>query len=137
MRYLIALVFYFLLLPLQAHACRDLGDTLFFEAIPNPQPDADLIAKVSLSEINEETKTATAMVTVTVMQVLKTSDARVHQGDKIAMKYRFSSCGPDAINGTEGTIIARVGADSKGRLVLYPYIRRQRDGHITPPSMSE
>lgn len=135
MRYLITLAFCFLLLSPQAHACRDRGDTLFFEAIPNPQPDADLIAKVSLSDVSEETKSATVTVTVTVMQVLKTSDARFQQGEKIAMKYQFSSCGPNAINGSKGMIIAKTGTDSKGSLVLHPYTYRYRDGRIEPPAI--
>lgn len=101
--------------------------TLFFEAIPNPQPDADVIAIVSLSDVIWGT--ATAKIT----QVLKTSDARVHESEKFAMKYRFTSCGPNHNNGDEGTIIARVGNDSKGSLVLYPYMRRRGDGRIREP----
>jgi len=137
MRYLIALVFCFLLVTPQAHACiwYGLWNTIFFEAIPSPQADVDVIAKVSLSDVNEETRTATATVTATVMQVLKTSDARVSQGEKVAMKYEFSSCGPDHRNGEEGMIIAKTGTDSKGLLVLYPYMRRLDDGQITPPFM--
>jgi len=137
MRYLIALVFCFLLVTTQAHACLGyaLSNTLFFEEIPNPSPDVDVIAKVSLSDVNEETRTATATVTVTVMQVLKTSDSRVNQGEKVAMKYEFSSCGPDHRNGDEGMIIAKTGTDSKGLLVLYPYMRRHGDGQLTPPFM--
>jgi hypothetical protein len=137
MRYLIALAFCFLLVTPQAHACLGYGlsNTLFFEAIPSLQTDVDVIAKVSLSDVNEETRTATATVTATVMQVLKTSDTRVNQGEKVAMKYEFSSCGPDHSNGEEGMIIAKAGTDSKGLLVLYPYMRRRDDGQITPPFM--
>lgn len=105
-------------------------DTLFFKTIPNPQPNADVIAKVSLSDVNRGTATAK------LIEVLKTSDARVHQGDKIPMTYRFTSCGPNHINGDEGTIIAKIGTDSGGRLVLFPYMRRYMDGHLTLPSMS-
>ncbi|OOG35867.1 hypothetical protein [Polaromonas sp. A23] len=136
MRYLIALVFCLLLVPPQVHAClgASLSHKLFFETIPNPQPDADVIAKVSLSDVSVLDRylgTATA----TVMQVLRTSDARVQQGAKIAVKYEFTSCGPYPENGAEGTIIARAGADSKGLLELYPYMRRDADDHITPPFM--
>jgi len=139
MRYLIALAFCFLLIVPQAHACvmASLWNSLFFESIPNPPPDVDVIAKVSLSDVNEETRTATATVTITVIQVLKTSDARVTQGKEIAMKYGFSSCGPDHRKGEEGTIIAKTGTDSKGLLVLYPYMHRYGDGQITPPFMGK
>lgn len=139
MRYLIALTSCFLLITPQAHACLgySLSDTLFFEAIPSPQPDADVIAKVSLSDVDVEMRTATAMATATVLQVLKTSDARVKQGEKIVMKYEFSSCGPDHRKGEEGTIIAKTGTDSKGLLVLYPYMRRRGDDRITPPFMTK
>jgi len=133
MRYLVALAFCLLLASPQAHACREpSGETLFFEAVPDPQPDADVIAKVSLSDVRGGAATAE------VMQVLKTSDARVRQGDNIAMKFGYTSCGPHPKNGDEGTIIAKVGADSNGRPVLCPYTRRRfDDGRITLRDMSE
>jgi len=135
MRTLIALVFCFLLASPQVYACRDDGETLFFDTIPNPPPDADVIAKISLSDVKNDQGIVTA--TATVIQVLKTSDTRVHQGSKIAMKFTKTSCGPWARNGNEGTIIAKVGTDSKGRLVLCPYTRKfMRKGSATPP-MSE
>ncbi|HJV93472.1 MAG TPA: hypothetical protein VJ572_08335 [Azonexus sp.] len=138
MRYLIALVFCLMMVSAQVHACRDPNswDMVFFETIPNPQPDADMIAKVSLSDVNEEMNTATVTAIATVIQVLKTSDARVHEGDKIAMKYRFTSCGPDHKNGDQGTIIAKTGSDINGRPMLYPYMHNFR-GRITLPSLSE
>ena len=129
MRSLIALTFCCLLASPQAHACLWVGDnyTLFFETIPGLQPGVDVIAKVSLSDVKDE---ADGTATATIMQVLKTSDKRVHQGSKITMKYRSSSCGPSPRNGSGGTIIARLGADSAGRMVLYPYMQRFHDGHI-------
>lgn len=134
MRYLVALSFCFLVMSLEVRACRDpmSGTTLFFENIPTPQPDAEVIAKVSLSRVNEEMGLGTAMATV--IEVLKASDASIHQGDKIGMKYQTTSCGPDHKNGDSGTIIAKTGADTKGRLVLYPYMHNYR-GWIEPPSI--
>ncbi|MDR3159710.1 MAG: hypothetical protein LBU11_12075 [Zoogloeaceae bacterium] len=129
MRYFLALAFCFLLASPQAHACHPgLEESLFFSVIPDPQPDADVIAKVSLSNVD-----GTGMAMATVMQVLKTSDARVRQGSKITMQFiEFISCGPDAKNGEEGIIIAKVATDSKDRLVLCPYTI-QRRGRIMPP----
>jgi hypothetical protein len=136
MRPLIALALCLLLVPLQVHACLGLfgNEFIFFETIPDPQAEGDVIAKVLLSDVHEKTKTATVTATATVMQVLKTSDARVQQGAKIIVKYEFTSCGPDHRDGGEGTIIARTGTDSKGLFVLYPYsYRRYGDRRISPP----
>jgi hypothetical protein len=134
MRDFLALAFCFLLASLQAHACLHAGlfESLFFDTIPDPQPDADVIARVSLSNANGEAPKA--MVTATVIQVLKTSDARVRQGSKITMQFEKSTCGPSARNGEEGIIIAKVATDNKGRLVLCPY-SIQREGRIMPPRM--
>jgi hypothetical protein len=133
MRYLIALAFCFLLASPQAHACPGVfaDESLFFDAIPDPQPDADVIAKVSLSNVIYD---GSVIVTATVMQVLKTSDTRVRRGGKITMRYMESSCGPGARNGGEGIIIAKAATDSKGRLVLYPYTYRRSDGRFFQPS---
>lgn len=138
MRYLIALVLCVMLVPTQVHACRgaSMEDTLFFETIPNLQPDADVIAKVTLLDVSVMDfykGTATAKI----LQVLKTPDERFHQGSIISMKFMVSSCGPNHISGNEGTIIAKAGADSEGRLVLYPYMRRYSDGRITIPCMGK
>jgi hypothetical protein len=129
MRYLIALALCFIFLSSQAQAClgRILEDTLFFETLPNPPLNANLIAKVSLSEVSHGTATAE------IIQVLQTSDSEVHQGEKLPIQFSFSSCGPNHQNGAKGIIIAKTGIDSVGRLVLYPYMRRYSDGRITPP----
>ncbi|MDR1848873.1 MAG: hypothetical protein LBQ75_02420, partial [Zoogloeaceae bacterium] len=87
MRHLfIALTFCFLLAAPQAHAClwNGMWKKIFFETIPNPQPNADVIAKVSLSDVDGDGDYS-ERVTATIMQVLKTSDARVYQGAKIVM----------------------------------------------------
>ena len=107
-----------------------LGETLFFETIPDRQPDVDVIVKVSLSDVSD------GMSTATIMQVLKTSDARIYRGTKISLKYGNSSCGPEPANGAEGIIIAKAGKDSKGRLVLYPYVHNHY-GRISLPFVSD
>lgn len=131
MRYLIALAFCFIFLSSQAQACRGqiLEDTLFFEILPNPPLNANLIAKVSLSEVNRGTATAE------IIQVLQKSDAEFNQGEKFPIQFSFSSCGPNHKNGAKGIIIAKTGIDSMGRLVLYPYMRRYSDGRIIPPHL--
>lgn len=134
MRYLIAFVLCALLAPIQALACRSGEYTLLFETIPNPPPDSDVIVKVTLleeSKLNNYQGIATAKVS----QVLKSSDKRIHQDSIITMKYLVSSCGPYHLNGDEGAIIAKASTDSKGGLVLYPYMRRYHDGYITQPAI--
>lgn len=136
MRYLIALLFCILLVPAHVQACRGAmeEDTVFFETIPALQLDADVIAKVTVSDVSIlDFYKGTA--TVKVLQVLRTADERVHQGSVASLKFMVSSCGPHHKSGNEGTIIAKAGADSEGRLVLYPYMRRYSDGHITVPCM--
>lgn len=127
MRPIIALAYCLLMLSSQVHACRGPSHeySLFFVTIPDPQPDADVIAKVSLLDVNLY---GPGTATANVLQVLKTSDTRVHEGDRIAMKYMLSSCGPKHKNGDEGTITAKTGTDSAGHLVLYPHLRRKSDG---------
>jgi len=136
MRYLIALVLCVLLAPTQVLACREaiMEDTLFFDAIPEMQPDADVIAKVILLDVSVldfYKGTATAKV----LHVLKAPDERVHPGSMISMKFMVSSCGPNHSSGNEGTIVAKAGADGEGHLELYPYMRRYSDGRITAPCM--
>ena len=135
MRTLIALTFCFLLAVPQVQACRPYDyETIFFGTIPDPPPDADVIAKVSLSDVSGVWLVKT---TATVIQVLKASDARVYPGAKIAMQVKVSSCGPFLKNGSEGTIIAKVAMDNEGHPVLCPYTYRERDEHFWPPIMSD
>ena len=139
MRYLIALTFCFLLASPQADACGSAADntTIFFKIISDPQPDADVIAEVSLSDVNDK-NVLDATATATVLQVMKTSDTRVRQGAEIVIKYRESTCGPWLKNGDKGIIIARTGTDSRGSLVLCPYetLRKGGDGRVNTPRTS-
>lgn len=131
MRYLIVLASCLLFLSLQAQACRGriLEHTIFFETLPSPPLNANLIAKVTLSEVSRGTATAE------IMQVLITSASKIHQGEKFPIRFSFSSCGPNHQNGATGVIIAQTGTDDVGRLLLYPYMRRYSDGRITPPHL--
>lgn len=136
MRYLIVLVCCILLAPTQADAClgASMEHTFFFETIPDPQPDADVIAVISVSAKTYDRRAGSQTTMATVIQILKSSDARVKQGDTIPMKYQSTSCGPDPLIGSKGTIIALTGTDSKGRLVLHPYTQWFIPDHrIEPP----
>jgi hypothetical protein len=132
MRNILALAFLSLLLSSQTYACRDPSAQLllFFKDIPNPPPVADVVAKISLLDVGGGT--ATAVFT----NVISTTDARFHQGGKIPLIYGNSSCGPSPLNGSEGMIFAKKGIDSKGRLVLYPYVQNHH-GHVSQPTLSE
>lgn len=133
MRYLITLAFSLLLASAQVHACpgANMEDELFFKNIPNPQPDANVIAEVTLLDVSDF-----GFSTAKVLQVFNTSDERVYPGSIITLKYSTSSCGPNPIIGSKGTIIAKAGTDNKGSLVLYPYTnRRYDDGRISPPNL--
>lgn len=134
MRHLIASVFCFLLFSTQAYACRDprSWNTIFFESPPNVQLNADLVARISLSDVNESMETATVTATATVINVLKASNDKIQPSQKTAIKYAFTSCGPDHKSGDKGMIIARIGTDDKGRLVLYPYMHNDRDRIESP-----
>lgn len=135
MRHFISLTLFFLLISPQVHACLgpDSEESFFFESIPDSQPDADLIAIVSVSDNTEDWRSGIQTTMATVIQVMKSSDVRVKQGDKIPMKYMSTSCGPVALTGSKGMIIAKTGTDSKGRLVLHPYTYRDGDQRIEPP----
>lgn len=153
---IIALVLCSMFVLPQVHACRGATQesTIFFNAnaqplifddlgqppsnakgMVEPLPDADVIAEVFLTDLNQASPIATA--TANVVRVIKTSDARVRQGEKVAIKFKFTSCGPNHRNGSKGIMAAKVGADIEGRLVLCPYLRRFGDGRIDVPSMNE
>ncbi len=136
MRYLIALVSCVLLAPLQAQACRDsnMENTLFFKAIPNPPPDADVIAEVALLDVSV-IDLYKGEAKAKILRVIKAATGIVHEGDILSLKFLVSSCGPDHQSGHKGTIVARVGTDQEGRLVWHPYTYRDSDGMFWPPSV--
>jgi hypothetical protein len=88
----------FMLVPHQALTC-------FFDAIPETRLQVDVIAEVVLTDTNE--KCFSGEGTATIARVLKTSDARVPQGDQFVMRYLSASCGPCPKNGDRGTILAK------------------------------
>lgn len=129
MRLLIALVVCFLALPV--HACRGhiLEDTLFFEALPGPQLEADVIARVVLSDVERGRARAE------IVEVVTTSGVEAHEGKHFMLEYAFSSCGPNHRDGDQGMIIAKLAEGDKR--VLLPYLRRFSDGRITRPSADQ
>jgi TPR repeat protein len=153
---LIAFVFCFLVVSPQVHACQgpNLEDTLFFDANDRPlyddnlgqnpsdakglvelPPDADVIAEVVLTGAN--TAQFIEPTVANIVRIVRTSDARVRQGEEIPIRFVFTSCGPNHRNGDKGTIAARIGTDIEDRLVLCLYSRRFSDGRINSPIGSE
>ena len=111
-------------------------NTLFFKAMPNPPPDADVIAKVALLDVSVLDRYK-GSATAKVLRVIRPADGKVHEGDILSLKYMVSSCGPNHQIGHEGTIVAKAGTDSAGRLVWYPYTYRNSDGMFWPPSINK
>jgi hypothetical protein len=130
--FIIASILCHLLAAPQARACLGLflEDTLFFTEIPNPRPGGDVILKVTLSKVDDGSAVAT------VTEILQSSGPRIHVGDKLPLRYRFTSCGPNHHEGDQGLIIAKAVTDSQGNRVLYPYMRRIGDSRLTPPSIA-
>ncbi|UQZ88237.1 hypothetical protein C4J81_03025 [Deltaproteobacteria bacterium Smac51] len=152
----IAFVLCFLFGSRQAQACMGVGleFTLFFNADDQPlfvdnlrqkpseakglvefPPDADLVAEVTL--IGENTASLRLPVAAKIKRIIKTTDSRVREGEKIPIKFAFTSCGPNHVNGDKGTILAKVGTDIEDNLVLCMYSRRFSDGRIEWPDYSD
>ena len=129
MRLLIAFFVCFLALPVHACMGRILEDTLFFEALPGPQLEADLIARVLLSDVERGRARAE------IVEVVTTSGVEVHEGQHFLLESAFSSCGPNHRDGDQGMIIAKLAEGDKR--VLLPYLRRFSDGRITRPSADQ
>ena len=110
MRYFIASALCLLMAFSQAHGCQGgMENSLFFDAIPNPQPDADVIARIawwSVSGLRSDIGTAKAEV----LEVLKSSDARIFKGSVVPMLYPSTRCDFFQRNGNKGIIIAKAGA---------------------------
>ncbi|HIQ54852.1 MAG TPA: hypothetical protein EYH51_16580 [Pseudomonas pachastrellae] len=129
MRLLIAFFVCFLALPVHACMGRILEDTLFFEALPGPQLEADLIARVLLSDVERGRARAE------IVEVVTTSGVEVHEGQHFLLESAFSSCGPNHRDDDQGMIIAKLAEGDKR--VLLPYLRRFSDGRITRPSADQ
>lgn len=138
MRYLIALASYVLLASSHAYACLGLNaeNTLFFKTIPNPLPVADVIAEMVLLDVSV-LDFYKGNATAKILRVIRSADARHHEGDIVSMKYMVSSCGPNHQSGDKGSIVANVGSDREGRRVLYPYTYRDSDGMFWPPATTK
>lgn len=129
-----AFISFFLLASPQVNACMTTTrETLFFNPVPEQLPvNADVIANVTL--LADPSGSFLKETAVNIVQVLKTSDARVRQGDKIDVKSNPMPCSNISHkNGDEGTIIAKTGFDNEGRLVLCLYSYDLRRDHIVSP----
>lgn len=98
-------------------------------------PDADLIAEVTL--IGKDEASFRLPTAAKIERIIKTTDSRVREGEEIPIKFPFTSCGPNHIDGDKGTILAKVGTDIEDNLVLCMYSRRFGDGHVKWPGYSD
>jgi TPR repeat protein len=98
-------------------------------------PDADLIAEVTL--VGENTASFRLPTAAKIERIIQTNDSRVREGEEISIKFPFTSCGPNHINGDKGTILAKVGADIDDKPMLCMYSRRFGDGRIEWPGYSD
>ena len=147
---IIAFIFCILLVSAQVHAMRrTISIHFFFDSANEPPTDADVIAEVTIADAKMGSKLLAA--TVHIEKLMKTSDARVRQGEKIAVKYVPTGCERHERGeisgschymfsrnpGDKGTIVAKVGTDIEGRLVLCPYSNKSSDDRINPPLAGE
>ena len=131
---MIALFFALILLPAgMAQACMGamLEDSLFFEQMPEPTLDADVVARVTIKQIVPDHE-PNAMVTAAA-RVDEVVSGSTKVGDIIELRYIVSSCGPNQKEGNSGLIIAKHTTDIKGRAALTPYTIRPSDGRIDSP----
>ena len=131
----IAFVFCLLFVSPQAHACIAASwDTIFFDVTPERLRDADVIAEVRLlTDITEESHQEKA--NINIVRVIKTSDARVRQGENLAVIFNSLQCSAISHkNGDEGIIIAKTGPDVAGRPTLCLYSHQDR--LLKPPYAS-
>ncbi|WP_321349472.1 hypothetical protein [Halopseudomonas oceani] len=93
-RYLCLLVLLILALP-EAHACGGLSaeHKLFFTSLPDPLPDADVVAKVILLDVSIEDYRI-GLATARVTEVLQEAEGGIEMGDVLSLKYPITSCGP-------------------------------------------
>jgi hypothetical protein len=127
--YIIATIFNLLAIAAPANACfgRDLEYSIFFKKMPASQLKTDMFVKVALEDVKN------GIAFARIIQVFQAPNGSVQQGEKVLLKYDFSSCGPNHYVGEKGTIFAKFSINKKGKRTLYPYLRRYGDGRIFPP----
>ena len=138
--------FCFLLISTQVQAMpHTIYIHFFFDSANEAPPDADVITEVTFTDIEMGSHFLTA--TANIVKVIKTSDASIRQGEKIAVKNALTGChikkgdyfiapgGPCSHRfshepGDKGIIFAKVGADMEGRLVLCPYSNEAKEKRL-------
>jgi hypothetical protein len=127
--YIVAIVASLLSIASPADACRsrDSEYSIFFAKMPAAKLKTDVVVKVALEDVKD------GIASARVTQIFQAPNGTVRQGDRVLLKYNFSSCGPNHYIGEEGTIFAKFSLDKKGQRTLYPYLRRYGDGRIFPP----
>lgn len=127
--YIMAIVASLLPFASRVDAClgRGLEYSIFFEKMPVSKIKTDVVVKVALEDVKD------GMASARVTQVFRSPTGTVRQGERVVLKYNFSSCGPNHHVGEQGTIFAKFSIDKKGQRTLYPYLRRYGDGRIFSP----
>jgi hypothetical protein len=127
--YLLARIIILMAISSPANAClgRDSEYSIFFKNIPVSKLKTDVFVKVALEDVKD------GIASARITQVFQAPNGIVRQGDRVVLKYDFSSCGPNHHVGEQGTIFAKFSVNKKGERTLYPYLRRYGDGRIFPP----
>jgi hypothetical protein len=97
--------------------------------MPATKLKTDVFVRVNLEDVKD------GIASARVIQSIEVPSGSIRQGEKVLLKYNFSSCGPNHHAGEKGTIFARLSVNKKGQRTLYPYLRRYGDGRIFPPRM--
>ena len=120
--YVVAIAVSLLLIASPAYACLgpDLEYSIFYTKMPPSETTTDVFVDVVL----EDVRYGTALARVTKVFQAPTD---IQQGDKVILKYNFTSCGPNLQVGEKGTIFAKLSISEKGQKILNLYLRQYRD----------
>jgi hypothetical protein len=131
--YVVAIAVSLLLIASPVYACLgpDLEYSIFYKKVPVSKTTTDVFVEVVLEDVRD----GTALAQVT--KVFQAPTGSLQQGDKVLLKYNFTSCGPNLQVGEKGTIFAKVSVSEKGQKILNLYLRkygdiRYGDGWIPP-----
>lgn len=134
---IITFIFCFLIVSPQASAfclfsSKPWPRIFFDEPVPELKSEADVVIKIRLltSMFGDERWAAAS-----AEQPVNTSGVRIRQGEIIAIRHYSNSECETYFGNEQGTIIAQVGTDIEGRLMLCPYLND--DGRLGSPYVDE